>query len=48
MCVCVYIVKWWIFMNITRGKVSGKVDKSNTYNRPGRNISFFLNRKLSD
>ena len=29
-------------------KISGKVDKSNTYNEFSDNISFFINRALSD
>ena len=39
-CVCIYIYIYMI-------KISGKLDKSNTYNGFSDNISFFINRKTS-
>ena len=40
MCVCVCVCVCVI-------KIIGKVDKSNTYNRFSRNISFFILRRTS-
>ena len=38
---------WWYFDESDKIIISGKVDKSNTYNGFNGNISFFINRRTS-